>query len=168
MNVSAELIESLSSQLTPEQFKAFKYAVKLENSPQAAILDKWSGSAEWEDFMAALVDKEDECGFVTNQSVIEILDAEPALLYACYTEVNGDSQYLVGSKSDLDAYCEEHETRMNPCPLEEKNFQAFYGDVRYDIVRNLTQYMVKLGMFNRSEYVKDCKGGTRRCYKIVK
>jgi len=168
MNVSAELIESLSNQLTPEQFKAFKYAVSLENSPQAALIDKWNGTPEWEDFMSALVDREDECGFITNANVIEVLDEKPSLLYGCFTEVNGEIQYLLGCKGDLEAYCKEHDTRMNPCPLEKKNFTAFYGDVRDGLVRNLTQYMTKLGMLNRTEYVKDYNGGTRRCYKIVK
>ena len=154
MNVSAELIESLSNQLTPEQFKAFKYAVSLENSPQAALIDKWNGTPE--------------CGFITNANVIEVLDEKPSLLYGCFTEVNGEIQYLLGCKGDLEAYCKEHDTRMNPCPLEKKNFTAFYGDVRDGLVRNLTQYMTKLGMLNRTEYVKDYNGGTRRCYKIVK
>ena len=41
MNVSAELIQSLENMLTTDQFKKFKHAVRLENNPQAALLDAW-------------------------------------------------------------------------------------------------------------------------------
>lgn len=170
MNVSAELIESLSNQLTPEQFKAFKYAVRLENSPQAALIDKWNGTPEWEDFMEALVAREDECGFITNASVIEVLNTNPELLYACRVKINGDWCYLVGLGCDLEEVCKRDDVTVKtaPCVMSADNFTSWAGDDRQDIVKGLTQCLCALGILNRTEYIKDYHGGTRRCHKIVK
>lgn len=165
MNVSAELIKSLESMLTTEQFKEFKYAIKLENNPQAALIDSWMDSSEYNVFMELLSDYSaatDEHGFVTNCSVLNVLDSRPYLLHACQCKVDGDWRWLVGSKADLEKLC----TRNEPCMMAAKA-STWRGDWREDMVRTLTQSLCATGVLARTDYVKDCGGTARRCYKIL-
>ncbi len=161
MNVSAELIKSLETMLTSEQFKAFKYAVRLENNPQAAILDKWNDTPGMWRFFECLAEAEDECGFVTNDDVEAVLNNNPGLLYACRVQINGDFADVVGPKDELEKFCKCRKTRRDV-----ERLTSEYCCYLSDIVRNLTQTLTAMGLLNRTEYIKDYHGGTRRCYKI--
>lgn len=161
MNVSAELIKSLESMLTSEQFKAFKYAVRLENDPQAAILDKWNDTPGMYRFFECLAEAEDECGFVTNADVEAVLNNNPGLLYVCRVRVNDGFFDVVGPKDELEKFCKCRKTLRD---VERLTSECFCN--LSNIVRSLTQTLTAIGLLNRTEYVKDYHGGTRRCYKI--
>lgn len=166
MNVSAELIKSLENMLTPSQFEEFKHAVRLENNPQAALLDAWVASPQRDVFMVYLAEQADKHGLLTNASILDALGAHPELLYACQCEVGGDYRWLVGNKADLEEFCRSKVVREEPRMMAAGE-RTWYGDWRENIVRAFTQSLCALGILARTDYVKDCDKGARRCYKIL-
>ena len=166
MNVSAELIQSLENMLTTDQFKKFKHAVRLENNPQAALLDAWVVSPQCHVFLERLAERADEHGFLTNASVLDALGAHPELLYACQCEVGGDYRWFVGNKADLEKFCRSKHVRTEPRMMAAGE-RTWYGDWRENIVQSFTRGLCALGILARTDYVKDCDGGARRCYKIL-
>ena len=166
MNVSAELIKSLENMLTTDQFKEFKHAVRLENNPQAALLDAWVVSPQCHVFLERLAERADEHGFVTNASVLDVLTSNPGLLYACQCEVAGDYRWFVGNKAELVRFCHCKVVREEPRMMAARE-RTWYGDWRENIVQAFTQGLCALGILARTDYVKNCDKGARRCYKIL-
>lgn len=114
MNVSAELVKSPEDMLTPEQFKDFTRAVRLENNPQAALLDAWMNSPCFDVFMDRLGEQVDQHWLFTNDSVLEVLTSHPDLLYACQCKVDGDYRWFVGTEDDLEKFCRCKDVRKEP------------------------------------------------------
>ena len=166
MNVSAELIKSLENMLTPEQFKDFNRAVRLENNPQAPLLEAWVNSPCGDDFMERLLADVDEHGLFTNNTVLELLTDCPWLLYACQCKVHSDYVWLVGNKADLEEFCRCKDVRKEPRKMAAGE-RTWRGDWREGIVKGLTQGLCALGVIARTDYAKDCDGSTRRCYKVL-
>lgn len=166
MNVSAELIKSLENMLTPEQFKDFNRAVRLENNPQAALLDAWTKSLYYYDFRERLLARTDECGLFTNNTVLELLTDFPGLLYACQCKVDGNYDWFVGNEADLSEFSRCKDVRKEPRKMAAGE-RTWRGDWREGIVKSLTRGLCALGVIARTDYVKDCDGSTRRCYKVL-
>lgn len=74
MNVSANLVNSLASMLTEEQFREFKRNVAIENCPGMTFASEWVASEDSNEFIKQVAEESDDLGYVTSLDIAGIIE----------------------------------------------------------------------------------------------
>lgn len=168
MNVSANLVNSLASMLTEEQFKEFKRNVAIENCPGMMFASEWVASEGANDFVKQLAEESDDLGYVTSLDIAGIIEnGFGNLFFSKYLDQAGNVCQVYGTKESIAEFAEGRP--HGECKeFRRENLDTSWNPFRFlDCVKTFIQYLVRLGVLTRTEYTKDTvRGGTARCYAI--
>lgn len=168
MNVSANLVNSLASMLTEEQFKEFKRNVAIENCPGMMFASEWVASEGANDFVKQLAEESDDLDYVTSLDIAGIIEnGFGNLFFSKYLDQAGNVCQVYGTKESIAEFAEGRP--QGECKeFRRKNLDTSRNPFRFlDCVKTFIQYLVRLGVLTRTEYTKDTvRGGTARCYAI--
>lgn len=168
MNVSANLVNSLASMLTEEQFRKFKRNVAIENCPGMTFASEWVASEASDDFIKQLAEESDDLGYVTSLDIAGIIEnGFGNLFFSKYLDQAGNICQVYGTKKSITEFAEGR-PHGECLEFRRKNLDTSWNPSRFlDCVKTFIQYLVRLGVLTRTEYTKDTvRGGTARCYAI--
>lgn len=165
MNVSANLVNSLASMLTEEQFREFKRNVAIENCPGMTFASEWVASEDSDDFIKQLAEESDDLGYVTSLDIAGIIEnGFGNLFFSKYLDSNGNTCQVYGTKESIVEFAEgRHHGECKE--FRRKNLDTSWNPYRFlERVKTFIQYLVRLGVLTRTEYTKNTvRGGTARC-----
>ena len=168
MNVSANLVNSLASMLTEEQFREFKRNVAIENCPGMTFASEWASSKDADEFIKELAEESDDLGYVTSLDIADIIEnGFGNLFFGKYLDQAGKICRVYGTKESI-AEFSDGRPHGEGKEFRRKNLDTSWNPSRFlDCVKTFIQYLVRLGVLTRTEYTKDTvRGGTARCYAI--
>lgn len=168
MNVSANLVNSLASMLTEEQFKEFKRNVAIENCPGMTFASEWVASKDSNEFIEQLAEESDDLGYVTSLDIAGIIEnGFGNLFFSKYLDQAGNVCQVYGTKESVAGFAEGRP--HGECKeFRRENLDTSWNPLHFlNCVKAFIQYLVRLGVLTRTEYTKDTvRGGTARCYAI--
>lgn len=107
MNVSANLVNSLASMLTEEQFKEFKRNVAIENCPGMMFASEWVASKDSNEFIEQLAEESDDLGYVTSLDIAGIIEnGFGNLFFSKYLDQAGNVCQVYGTKESVAKFAE--------------------------------------------------------------
>lgn len=107
MNVSANLVNSLASMLTEEQFREFKRNVAIENCPGMTFASEWVASEASDDFIKQLAEESDDLGYVTSLDIAGIIEnGFGNLFFSKYLDQAGNICQVYGTKKSITEFSE--------------------------------------------------------------
>lgn len=168
MNVSANLVNSLASMLTEEQFKEFKRNVAIENCPGMTSASEWVASKDSNEFIEQLAEESDDLGYVTSLDIAGIIEnGFGNLFFSKYLDQAGNVCQVYGTKESVAGFAEGR-PRGECKEFRRENLDTSWNLFHFlNCVKTFIQYLVRLGVLTRTEYTKDTvRGGTARCYAI--
>ena len=168
MKVSANLVNSLASMLTEEQFREFKRNVAIENCPGMTFASEWVASEDANDLVKQLAEESDDLGYVTSLDIADIIEnGFGNLFFGEYLDQAGNVCQVYGTEESISEFAKGR-PRGECKEFRRKNLDTNWNPNRFlNCVKAFIQYLVRLGVLTRTEYTKDTtRGGTARCYAI--
>lgn len=147
MNISANLVNSLASMLTEEQFKQFKRNVAIENCPGMTFASEWASSEDGDDFVKRLAEESDDLGYVTSLDIAGIIEnGFGNLFFSKYLDQAGNVCQVYGTKESIVEFAEGRP--HDECKeFRRKNLDTSWNPSRFlDCVKTFIQYLVRLGV----------------------